>query len=102
MKDQRRRRRSDLILVRVWSEDNKPGEEIKTISANGGTRDGEGPEQRWYGRVQRVTDGKSHPFDSRQDLLDILNSMMFGPLQGQGTRELAGLAHAHPTIAPKE
>jgi len=87
MKDTRRRRRSDLFLVRVWSEDAKPGGEIEMKGADSTSREAAGPELEWHGRVQRVTDGESHPFDSRQDLLDILNSMISGPGLGRVVEE---------------
>ncbi len=86
MKEHRHRRRSDLFLVRVWSGSEQAISENdnEITSAHYATGYGEHPEYELHGRVQRVTDGESHPFDSRQDLLNILNSMVSGSIVERG------------------
>jgi len=59
-------KRSDLFLLRMWSE------EVDESHAPG-----EGQtEMRWRGRVQRVVDGESHQFHDWQDLLNLLALML--------------------------
>lgn len=53
-------RRSDLFLVRLWSEEDA---------------DGSGKVE-WHGKVQRVVDGESHQFREWQDLTDLLRAML--------------------------
>jgi predicted esterase YcpF (UPF0227 family) len=53
-------RRSDLFLLRMWSEE---------------AADGSGKVE-WHGKVQRVTDGEAHQFREWQDLLDLLLAML--------------------------
>ena len=56
----RRRGRSSLFLLRMWSEE---------------ATDGSG-QLEWHGRVQRVTDGEAHEFCELQDLLNLLLTML--------------------------
>ncbi len=56
----RHSRRTDLFLVRIWT---------------GPTMDGSG-ESQWHGRVQRTVNGETHTFDSRQGLIEKLNTMI--------------------------
>jgi hypothetical protein len=64
-----RHRRTDLFLVRVWTESNK---------------DGRG-KSLYGGRVQRVVDGESRQFDDWEGLVDALLVMLSatkgGPLR---------------------
>jgi hypothetical protein len=53
-------RRSDLFLVRMWSEE---------------AADGSGKIE-WRGKVQRVVDGESHQFGEWQDLCNLLLGML--------------------------
>ncbi len=55
-----RYRRSDLFLVRLAAKE---------------ATDGSGKVE-WQGKVQRVVDGESHPFQSREALLDLLQQMV--------------------------
>lgn len=55
-----RYRRSDLFLVRLWTED--------APDSNG--------KLEWRGKVQRVVDGESHQFSNLQDLADLLQAML--------------------------
>ena len=59
------RRRTDLFLVRVWSE------EVRDGSARDGIR--------WYGKVQRTVDGEVHTFDGWPALLEVLQMMLQVP-----------------------
>jgi hypothetical protein len=58
MTKQRRLRRSDLFLVRMWTEDTEAG---RTLA---------------YGKVHRVVSGEAHQFDTWQGLLDHLSTML--------------------------
>lgn len=60
-----RYRRTDLFLVRVWTQD----------EGSAGDSDGN-PKARCYGRVQRVVSGEARQFDNWQALLDALNAML--------------------------
>lgn len=60
MGEYRRRGRSNLFLLRMWSEEDT---------------DGSG-QLEWHGRVQRVTDGEAHEFHEWQDLLSLLLTML--------------------------
>lgn len=61
MSTHRHLRRTDLFLLRLWTE-----EEI-----------GGGPsEPVLRGRVQRIVDGESHQFDDWQSLVDVLLAML--------------------------
>ena len=57
---QNRYRRSDLFLVRMWSEE---------------AADGSGNLE-WRGKVQRVVDGEAHQFSEWQDLCNVLLGML--------------------------
>ncbi len=67
-------KRANLYLVRVWNEDGSVG-------------DGGGAAT-WHGRVQRVVDGESHPFNNWQDLINVLQEMLAGG--GDGPQAPAG------------
>jgi hypothetical protein len=62
MSTHRHLRRTDLFLLRVWTED---------------AGDGSGKTQ-WRGKVLRVVDGESHQFDDWQGLLTLLSLMLAG------------------------
>ena len=57
-------RRTNLFLVRVWTE-----------GAVGEDGNGTG-EAEWHGRVQRVIDGEAHQFDNLQGLVELLLKML--------------------------
>ena len=61
MSRHRHLRRSDLFLLRLWSE--------------AGGEDGLG-EPMWRGKVQRVVDGEARPFSDLEDLLATLVAML--------------------------
>ena len=67
-----RYKRSDLFLVRIWSEDR--GVEDASDGALGGEE--VITKLRWHGRVQRTVDGEAHQFDSWQGLVDLLLAML--------------------------
>jgi hypothetical protein len=54
-------RRSDLFLLRLWSEAGGDGGHGRSI---------------WRGKVQRVIDGESRRFSDWEDLLAILDAML--------------------------
>jgi hypothetical protein len=64
----RRYKRTDLFLVRVWTDYTGEGE------SEGDGRDGDKVE--WRGRVQRVVDGEAHRFSDWQGLVDTLLVML--------------------------
>jgi hypothetical protein len=55
-----RYRRSDLFLVRLWTED----------------ADDDGGQVQWRGKVQRVVDGEAHQFSDWQGLSELLMAML--------------------------
>jgi hypothetical protein len=71
-------KRTDLFLVRVWTE-------AKDDGAGYGSDDAKGSDQReactaeWQGKVQRVTDGEVRRFDTLQALTGLLLEMLSGP-----------------------
>ena len=58
MTKQSRLRRSDLFLVRMWTEDTEAGRKLA------------------YGKVHRAVSGEAHQFDDWQGLLDQLRAML--------------------------
>lgn len=74
----RRLQRSDLFLVRIWTEIADITEAHNAAVCRG--------------RVQRVIDGESRPFDNWQSLLDVLRAMM--SVEGNPPQE--------PTLASEE
>jgi hypothetical protein len=60
VKADRNLRRTDLFLVRMWTQD---------------ASDGSGTSE-WHGRVQRVVDGESRQFDNWQTLVAALSAML--------------------------
>jgi hypothetical protein len=70
-------KRTDLFLIRVWREAGKHGEEGSGRSHGAGNA-GSYTESEWHGRVQRVTDGESHQFESWQGLVSVLAAMLGG------------------------
>ena len=64
MRTDRRLKRTDLFLVRVWTQDGDAGDSS-----------GQGE---WHGKVQRVVDGETHQFDDWQHLMDLLVAMVSG------------------------
>jgi hypothetical protein len=58
MTKQSRLRRSDLFLVRMWTEDTGSGRKLA------------------YGKVHRAVSGEAHQFDDWQGLLDRLRAMV--------------------------
>jgi hypothetical protein len=60
MSKHRRLRRSDLFLLRLWSE----------------AREGEQREPTWHGKIQRVVDGETRQFSDWDALLAILAAML--------------------------
>ncbi len=60
METRHRQRRSDLFLVRLWTE---------------GGDDGSGKVE-WHGKVQHVVDGEAHPFSGWQGLIELLLAML--------------------------
>lgn len=59
--------RSGLFLVRVWTDDAGEGAD-QTEEQQLGVR--------CHGKVQRVVDGESHPFEDGADLLKLLVAML--------------------------
>ena len=57
-------RRSNLFLVRVWT-DEESDEDEEVVG-----------EKEWHGRVQRVIDGESHRFENLQGLVKMLREML--------------------------
>lgn len=53
-------RRTDLFLVRMWVED----------ALDSSDKAG------WHGKVQRVVDGEAHQFDTWQELVNVLQTML--------------------------
>ena len=77
MGTRKRLRRTDLFLVRVWREYDKPTSEFAG-TASGALPDDHGGGQLWHGQVRRVSSGESLQFDSLAALLDVLTSMLGG------------------------
>jgi hypothetical protein len=61
--DKRQLRRTDLFLIRLWTQEVKDAEDVA-----GGAE--------WHGKVQRVVDGEAHQFEDWQSLVDLLRSML--------------------------
>jgi hypothetical protein len=73
----RRYRRSDLFLVRIWTE-------VRS--------DGSGHLEK-HGRVQRVVDGETHHFDDWPTLIELLVAMTadyFEPVVGAPAQDKGG------------
>ena len=64
----RHHRRTDLYLVRVWTDEPE-------ATLEGTENDGKLP---CKGRVQRVVDGESYSFDNWQGLTDVLLALLTG------------------------
>ena len=60
MRTDRHSRRTDLFLIRIWTDAGAEGSE----------------EGQWRGKVQRTVDGEAHLFDSWQDLIEKLSAMI--------------------------
>jgi hypothetical protein len=81
----RRRRylkRTDLFLVRVWTEDTTVLVDAKDsghVSSGSRSKNSEeATHEEWSGSVQRVVDGEVRQFKGWQDLLDTLLAMVSG------------------------
>jgi hypothetical protein len=59
----RRYKRSELFLVRVWTQGSGHGSGIGA----------------WHGRVQRAVNGEAYQFEDWQGLLRVLSEMLEGP-----------------------
>jgi hypothetical protein len=59
-------RRSDLFLVRMWTEDTDTGSQLA------------------YGKVQRAVSGEAHHFEDWQGLLDWLRTMLLSDKKDRG------------------
>ena len=68
MNGHRRLKRTDLFLIRMWTEQD----------AGAGHGD-----VSWRGKVQRVVDGETYPFDDWQALVDVLQSLVSASNGGQ-------------------
>ena len=64
-------RRTDLFLLRIWTEDAALAD-----GAQGGRGGRAGPS--WRGRVQRLVDGEAHQFGDWPELIDLLVAMLAG------------------------
>ena len=75
MSAHKRLRRSDLFLVRLWTEEDEEEDqgsaEVEQVQAG----DKRHPSE-WHGKVQRVVDGESHQFDDWQGLVNLFQAML--------------------------
>lgn len=72
-------KRTNLFLLRVWCDD---------ADENGD--DDEAPCRVWHGRVQRTVSGEAHSFEAKDDLIAVLESMLYKDREdvpGQGRSE---------------
>jgi hypothetical protein len=69
MTKQRHRGRSDLFLVRLWTEDTATGSELA------------------HGKVQRAVNGETNHFDDWQGLLDGLRAMVADDKQEKASND---------------
>ena len=77
MNTRRRRypRRTDLFLVRVWTE-SAPSVVDATNPATASPGSAAPGEEAWCGSMQRVVDGESYPFQGWPNLVDTLRAML--------------------------
>jgi len=71
-------KRTDLFLVRVWTEEATAPVDANHADNDRSRSDGAGQGE-WSGSVQRVVDGEVHRFDSLQALTSLLLDMLSGP-----------------------
>jgi hypothetical protein len=71
-------KRTDLFLVRVWTERTPEGGAAQGAEKASGGSGGSGDSDQvvYHGKVQRVVDGESHEFSSWQGLIDLLLTML--------------------------
>ena len=77
MGTRKRLRRTDLFLVRVWREYDKPGARPAGTVSDAGP-DGHDAGQSWHGQVRRVSSGESLQFHNLGALLEVLTAMLGG------------------------
>lgn len=80
----RRYKRTDLFLVRVWTQD--PGDHTEPTLTEDDTA-------AWHGRVQRVVDGEMHEFDNWDALVAALRAMITTASQMQALDDSSELIH---------
>ena len=61
MNGHRHLKRKDLFLIRMWTEQGSGADEGDVS---------------WRGKVQRVVDGETYPFDDWQALVEVLRSLV--------------------------
>ncbi|HET9493720.1 MAG TPA: hypothetical protein VFR15_05775 [Chloroflexia bacterium] len=67
-------RRTDLFLVRIWTEDTGSRDRADGGGGEGNTDVDAAPA--WKGRVQRVVDGETHQFSGSTGLVEVLAAML--------------------------
>jgi hypothetical protein len=80
-------RRTDLFLVRIWTEEAGSRDGAGGDDGEGNTGVNAAPV--WKGRVQRVVDGETHQFSGSADLVDVLAAML-GEKRRQRESKIAG------------
>jgi hypothetical protein len=61
-------KRDNLFLLRVWCDDENVDEH--------GDEDEE-PYRIWHGKVQRTVSGEEHSFGAKEDLIEVLEAMIY-------------------------
>jgi hypothetical protein len=61
-------KRTNLFLLRVWCDDAGEHENSAKGERSGLT---------WHGRVQRTVSGEAHSFDGKDDLIEVLEAMLY-------------------------
>lgn len=75
MSDNRsKNKRANLFLLRVWCDDTDEHEQEYGYK-NGD--ENEGPCRVWHGKVQRTVSGEVHSFDAKDDLIEVLETMLY-------------------------
>ena len=78
-KDKSKYKRTNLFLLRVWCDDadeNKDEQEDEQENQNGD--EGESSTcRRWHGMVQRTVSGEAHSFGAKDDLIEVLEAMLY-------------------------
>lgn len=76
----RRLRRTDLFLVRIWAQEGPDEDECSRVEGEGAVK--------WQGRVQRVVDGEAYQFNGWQGLTDLLLAMVSGTVGKQPSNNI--------------
>ena len=64
--------RANLILLRVWRDDI---DEDRNEHEHGNTSIS--PSRRWHGKVQRTVSGEEHSFGAKEELIEVLEAMIY-------------------------